>query len=149
MNIIDTRDLYKRKCELEELRDAVTTAKEEFEEADKAADEAQDDEDLDNARFEAKSALDAAKEEFGEDEAAELAELEELESEISDFMHGETMIEESDFEDYARQLAEDLGAIPDDAKWPCNCIDWAQAASELRVDYTSVTYQGTEYLVRA
>lgn len=33
MNTIDTRDLYTRKRELEELRDAVNSAKEELEEA--------------------------------------------------------------------------------------------------------------------
>ena len=93
--------------------------------------------------------LDSAKDDFGPEEQEELEELENLESEISDFRHGETMIPESEFEDYARQLAEDIGAIPDDLAWPCTCIDWEQAAKELEQDYTTVTYQGEDYLVLA
>ena len=59
------------------------------------------------------------------------------------------MILEDDFEDYARQLADDLGAIPDENRWPCTCIDWERAARELAMDYTSVEYQGDTYLVRS
>jgi len=59
-----------------------------------------------------------------------------------------TLIEESEFEDYARQLAEDIGAIDNDAAWPARCIDWKQAADELRMDYTSVSFDGDDYLVR-
>ena len=108
MKTLDTRDLYKRKCELESLRDAVTTAREELEE------------------------------------------LETLENEISDFKHGETMIPENDFEDYARQFAEDIGAMEGVGdKWPCTCIDWERAARELAMDYSTVEYQGDTYLVRS
>jgi antirestriction protein len=37
-------------------------------------------------------------------------------------------------EDFAQQLAEDIGAIPADAQWPNNCIDWEQAARDLFMD---------------
>lgn len=37
--------------------------------------------------------------------------------------------------DYAENLAEELGAIPEDSAWPLNCIDWEQAARELPMDY--------------
>jgi hypothetical protein len=33
--------------------------------------------------------------------------------------------------------------------WPFTCIDWKQAAEELAMDFSTVTYQGTDYLVRA
>ena len=60
-----------------------------------------------------------------------------------------TLIPEGEFEDYARQLAEDIGAIPEGLQWPVNCIDWGRAARELRYDYTLVTFDGDEYLIRS
>jgi antirestriction protein len=43
--------------------------------------------------------------------------------------------EYSSDEDFAQQLAEDIGAINKNAQWPNNCIDWEHAASELMYDY--------------
>lgn len=57
-----------------------------------------------------------------------------------------TLIRDSYFEDYARQLAEEIGAIPDE--WPANCIDWEWAARELQTDYTSVEYDGITFWYR-
>ena len=159
MKTLDTRDLYKRKCELEDLRDAITTAREELEEKkgvlaaleetpeDEASDAA-----LEIAAEEVRDAeinLEAAESGFGDDEKTELDELETLENEISNFRHGETMIPENDFEEYAQQFAEDIGTIHDNAQWPCTCIDWERAARELSMDYSSVEYQGDTYLVRS
>ncbi len=154
MKTLDTRDLYKRKCELEDLRDAVTMAQDELDQhlvqkPNEDEETLTEHEEWEDEKERLESDLDSAKEDFGDDEIHELDELENLESEISDFRHGETMIPESDFEDYARQLAEDIGAIPDDLAWPCTCIDWEQAARELQMDYTTVTYQGEDYLVSA
>lgn len=159
MKTLDTRDLYKRKCELESLRDAVTTAREELEEKKgilAALEETPEDEASEAALeiaseevTDAESNLEAAESDFDNDEKEELDELETLKNEISDFKHGETMIPENDFEDYARQVAEDIGAMEGVGdKWPCTCIDWEQAAKELAMDYTTVEYQGDTYLVR-
>ena len=41
-----------------------------------------------------------------------------------------TLIRDSYFEDYAQELADDIGAINSDATWPNNCIDWERAARE-------------------
>lgn len=38
-------------------------------------------------------------------------------------------------EDFAQNLAEDIGAIDPKASWPNNCIDWEYAARELMYDY--------------
>lgn len=38
-------------------------------------------------------------------------------------------------EDFARNLADDQGLVPDDLSWPCNCIDWEGAAKDLMMDY--------------
>lgn len=62
--------------------------------------------------------------------------------------YGMTMIPESEFEDYARDFASDIGAIDDDAGWPNVHLDWKAAAEDLAQDYTSVTFAGIDYLVR-
>lgn len=59
-----------------------------------------------------------------------------------------TLIRDGYFKDYAMELAEDIGAIPDDAGWPCTCIDWDKATLELRMDYSSVEVEGTTYWTR-
>lgn len=82
---------------------------------------------------------------------AELAAIETLaDSGITDWEHGATLIPDDDsWVDYCRELAEDLGMVQEGAGWPNNRIDWDAAADDLRVDYTSVTFMGTDYLVRA
>lgn len=59
-----------------------------------------------------------------------------------------TLIRDTYFEDYARELAEDIGAIKDDASWPYTCIDWERAARELQMDYTAIEFDGVTYWVR-
>jgi hypothetical protein len=87
-----------------------------------------------------------------DDARHELTILETLEDEASgyaaDWRHGETLIRDSYFEDYARELAEDIGSIQRDATWPNNHIDWPAAADELKGDYTSVTFDGVDYWIR-
>ena len=58
-------------------------------------------------------------------------------------------IAEYDFEDYARELAEDIGAVNDDNQWPLTHIDWKSASEELEMDYSSIDLDGTTYLFRA
>jgi len=59
-----------------------------------------------------------------------------------------TLIRDDYFEDYAQELAEDVGAIDNDAKWPQTCIDWSKAAAELQQDYSSVEFDGVTYWTR-
>lgn len=66
-----------------------------------------------------------------------------------DWQHGATLIRDSYFEDYARELADDIGAVPTERTWPMTCIDWEQAARELQMDYTSVDFDGVDYWVRS
>lgn len=84
-------------------------------------------------------------------EADELQALRALAKEgegAADWQYGETLIRDSYFEDYARELAEDIGAIPRDAAWPAYCIDWERAALELQVDYFTIDFDGVTYWVR-
>lgn len=83
------------------------------------------------------------------DELAALKALaDEASSYAADWEHGETLIRDSYFETYAQELAEDIGAIKADATWPNNCIDWEQAARELRMDYSAVEFDGVTYWTR-
>ena len=66
-----------------------------------------------------------------------------------DWEHGETLIRDSYFEEYAQELAESCGMVNASAQWPARCIDWEQAASELKMDYMSVDFDGIEYWIRA
>lgn len=94
------------------------------------------------------------KEDFGDAEAEELKNLRDLKDEIGelrgviDDSQG-PFVDESDFEEYARELADELGLLRNDNEWPYTCIDWAQAAEELRGDYTSVDWDGRTYYYRA
>ena len=85
------------------------------------------------------------------DDAAELHALRTLQEQAegySDFRDGELLVRDSYFEQYAQELAEDIGAINRDATWPNNHIDWEAAADALKADYTSVDYDGVEYWIR-
>lgn len=54
---------------------------------------------------------------------------------LSDFEEAYQGQYDSD-EDFAREMAEQLGAIDTNASWPNNCIDWEYAAREIMYDYS-------------
>jgi len=90
-------------------------------------------------------------ENIDETEICELKELQNVEEQASftgDWEYGKTLIRDSYFKEYAQELAEDCGMIPNDLKWPSDCIDWDQAAQKLQYDYTSIDYDGVEYWIR-
>lgn len=121
--LIDSRDVIKRIAELEALIEA--------------DDGGTLDDDADVA---------------GEDERAELAALKaltEAASGCADWQNGETLISESYFQEYAEQLAEDIGAISSDGGWPACHIDWSAAADALKADYKSVDFNGETYWIRS
>ena len=172
MKTLDTRDLAKRLEELRDLQRAIDDARDELKEAEDAlntfkathAEPGDDDdrqiidedaawheqrEDLETAVEEAQTALEIAQAGMDDGEREELKELEELESEISEWRHGETLIPEHSFEEYAREIAEETGDLKHADSWPYTCIDWEQAAKELAMDYSLVSYQGESYYIRA
>jgi len=59
-----------------------------------------------------------------------------------------TLIRDSYFQTYAQELAEDAGLTDKPQEWPYTCIDWEQAARELRYDYASVDIGGVTYWTR-
>ena len=87
------------------------------------------------------------------DEREDLRTLVELaeqgQNSAEDWQYGATLIRDSYFVTYAQELAEDIGALPQgDSGWPAYCIDWEWAARELRMDDTSVDFDGVTYWVR-
>lgn len=90
----------------------------------------------------------------GEDMNAEYEELEKLLAFAEewkpcsgDYQYGSTAIRDSYFEDYARELHEEINGSKTDM-WPYNCIDWERAANMLQMDYTSIEFDGVTYWVR-
>lgn len=82
----------------------------------------------------------------------ELQKLRAFAEEIGDdnLRHGETLIHEDHFRDYAEEIAADLyGAEVTDAKWPFSYIDWEKAADELKHDYTGADFDGETYYFRS
>lgn len=155
MNYLDTRDLYKQheelKDELSTLQDAVTDAQEALDYAVEE-NEVHGTDDTLTALEEAQEALEEAQSYlvvWYEDNLEEFYELENLLNELSYcWLDGETMIPDSEFESYARELAEELGACAGDChSWLV--IDWEATADGLKQGYMLVTYQGTDYWVRS
>lgn len=60
---------------------------------------------------------------------------------------GVQLICDSGFEDYARDLADDMGVEIRD-EWPYRYIDWEAAADELRTDYNEIIIGSYAYLYR-
>ncbi len=161
--IIDTRDLHERLEELQGLQSNVESAREEIDEKkgeieDLRAGEPGTTEEreeweekisgLENELKELDDKLASAEDSFGDEEQNELAELEALESEVSEWRDGATLIPESEFTDYCKELLEDCGDLPRNLP-NYIAIDWDRTADNLRADYSEVEYQGTTYLVRS
>lgn len=129
-NVIDVRDIIARVEELEINRDTFNAVKES--ESDSWAEhEPSDAEELDG--------LTAILEElkgYGGDE------------QWRGDWYPVTLIRDTFFEDYARELAEDIGAILRNAEWPNNHIDWTAAAEALQQDYSIVEIKGADYWYR-
>jgi hypothetical protein len=133
-DIIDSMDIIARIEELESEREDLLS------------------EATDDPNIEINEAKENLKAWDGSEEATELKILKALaeEGESSpDWQCGETLIRESYFKEYAQQLADDIGAIDRNATWPVNCIDWEEAANQLKQDYMEIDFDGVTYLIRA
>jgi hypothetical protein len=155
-NVIDSRDIIERIEELDGEKTALVEAIEEAKETladalDPTSVFANDDDTLTGLRADlefAQTALDEWETENDDELSTLRAFAEEGESESSEWTHGETLIADSYFEEYAEQLAEDIGAIPRDLSWPCNHIDWEAAADALKQDYTYINFGDEMYWIR-
>ena len=66
-----------------------------------------------------------------------------------DWDNGEDLILDSDFEEYAQDLAEDCYDMSNASSWPFCHIDWEAAADALKMDYMEVTFGDSSYQMRA
>ena len=92
------------------------------------------------------------------DDHAELKALQALaeqgETESRDWPHGETLIRRSYFVDYIEQLIDDCYEMPKQmhsGEWPYRhmTMDYEAAAKEAEQDYSSIDFDGEEYLIRS
>jgi len=151
--IIDSRDVIKRCEELADEREALA---DELTEAIQALNDfdAEDDDPtalptLEETAKEAREALEEWDAENGDELKALKDFCEEGESNSSDWQHGETLIHEDYFQEYAQQFADDIGAIDAKAHWPICHIDWEAAAEALKQDYAEIEWDGETYLIRS
>jgi hypothetical protein len=77
----------------------------------------------------------------------ELQKLKDFKDEVGEWANAPNFIADSQFADHAEELARETTSI-DLSSWPMSCIDWAQAASELQQDYSSVDFDSTTYWYR-
>jgi hypothetical protein len=152
-DVIDSRDVIDRIAYLEELRDKAVRRLADIRSRIESG--TATDEDIETL-VDAWTLLDGTEvvymADFCEPEDEELAALQALAAhgeQHPGWESGVALIHDSHFEDYARQLAEDIGAIEDADIWPCNLIDWELAAEALRADYCHVDYAGSDYWMRS
>lgn len=83
----------------------------------------------------------------------ENSQLEEIDAlqEVVDEGIDDTLVHEDYFREYAEELAVDIGAIDRSQRdhWPYTCIDWEQAAEELKQDYSVIDIRGGTYYYRS
>lgn len=154
-DIIDSRDIIDRISYLEDERQTLVDNREEAQEDLKPSNEEQSASREDEQDPELAAALSRAEDALIEwddsDEGQELKALKALAEEgegYSDWKHGAALIRDSYFKDYAMQTAEDIGCVDEAARWPATCIDWDQAADELKQDYSMIDFDGVEYWIR-
>lgn len=162
---IDTQEVYLRIDELESLETAVNEAKEAVEGAEAAVAEAEQDcenaendaereeadERFENANAileEAQNELLSAEADFDKEDQEELKLLRKLREQADrGWMHGVTLIHESNFADYIQELYEDtasseLGALPSILR---DNIDWEDVAKDAESDYTIIEWDGSTF----
>jgi hypothetical protein len=86
-----------------------------------------------------------------EENSEEMETLESVIDECSgygDFEHGETLIAEHYFTEYAEELCKEIGDMPAEIT-SYLVIDWEATAENIKCDYTTVEIEGTTYYLIA
>lgn len=159
-DVIDSRDIVSRleelKDEREALKDALAAWDDEkgellkdLQDNDERNDE---EEDQMNNLVDERESLVEELDDWDTDNGDELKVLEavneEGESATSDWSDGATMVRESYWSEYVKQLVDDLGDLP--RNMPSYIvIDWDATAENLEGDYTDVDFDGVTYKVRS
>lgn len=157
-DIIDSRDILARIAALQDERETLALCRDAAAAAFQALPIGDRDDDAfaavfmaaQTAMLEARETLDAWDADEGQELAALEAFAEQAENAFADWHYGEPLIRDSHFKNYAQDLADDLyGKELDSLKWPMSCIDWDEAADQLKQDYTSIEFQGVTYWGRS
>jgi len=90
---------------------------------------------------------------FDQDDVDELKALKDLAEQCEGhspyWKYDGALIHDDYFEEYAQELAEDIGAIGSNAPWPTHHIDWEAAADALKMDYIRIQFGDNDYWMRA
>lgn len=84
---------------------------------------------------------------FDEEELDALIALREQCQDYEDWQYGATLVSWSYWEEYVRQLCEDIGDIPRNIP-DYIVIDWQATADNIAQDYTEVDFDGESYYIR-
>jgi len=164
-DFIDTRDLIRAIDDLEGGREAlqedVDTAQETIDSLEADYEDLENDEGstedlnaigykIDEAREE-KQRAEKALSDWHDDEGEDLKTLqnfaEQVEGYAADYHHGETLIRESYFTEYAEELVKDCYGLPSDLP-SFLVIDWEATADNIKVDYSEAEFDGVTYYFR-
>lgn len=154
-DLIDSRDVIERFEELDAERQAVEDATDE-------AREAYDYHNSENTEEgpEWDALQEAIKAQVDWHESAEADEWNALKrlidqcEHVSDWVHGETLINEDYFTKYIENLIDDCYEMPKEmnsGNWPYRhmTMDYEAAAEEAKVDYEEVDFDGTTFFIRS
>jgi hypothetical protein len=128
-SVIDSRDIIERIAELEDEEQSLLESIESAEEGDE--------------KFRAMDAMDT----WDDGELERLRSLAEEGEASPDWPYSVTLIRESYFVEYCREMVADIGDLPKDIPGYI-VIDWDATAENLKADYTEVDFDGVTYLVR-
>ncbi len=78
---------------------------------------------------------------------AEAMNIIELHEECENYAYGSTLINESQFQEHCKELAYDCGDVQRDGIMSAY-IDWERFAEDCKVDYTTITFRGTDFYVQ-
>jgi hypothetical protein len=151
-------ELESERGDLEELREAVADAERDYNAAVDAGQSEEERESLADDLAGARKDLREA-EAWADENPDDAAELETLAGLLNDMQgyggdhqwrgdwYPGALIRESYFVEYCEQMLKDIGDLPDELPGYI-AIDWDKTADNLRVDYSTVDYDGVEYLYR-
>lgn len=154
-DLIDSRDVIARIEELEAEREALADA---VEAAEQANEYHNSEGDMDAVEeHDLTEAIDDLRAWDNSDEAIELKNLKALADQcehVSDWVHGETLINEDYFTKYIENLIDDCYEMPKEmnsGNWPYRhmTMDYEAAAEEAKVDYEEVDFDGTTFFIRS
>lgn len=70
-----------------------------------------------------------------------------LRDDCSDYARGSNLISESVFGEYCEEFAYDTGEISRDSQMAFY-VDWDKYAEDMKMDYTTITFEGTDFYVQ-